>query len=68
VVFVAMVAPHLASRNGRRAAVIGATITLVLTPFLPIGLPILLSSVGVFVGLVTSDEDGPSVRPGTVTS
>ncbi len=60
VVFVAMVAPHLATRSGRRAAVIGATVTLVLTPFLPIGLPILLSSVGVFVGLVAHEDDDSS--------
>ncbi len=57
VVFVAMVAPHLSSRSGRRAAFIGAMVTVALTPILPIGLPILLSSVGVFVGLVSHDGD-----------
>jgi len=58
VVFVAMVAPHLTTRSGRRAAAIGATVTIALTPFLPIGLPILLSAVGVFVGLLPH-EDAP---------
>jgi len=63
VVFVAMVAPHLATRSGRRAALIGAAVTIVLTPFLPIGLPILLSSVGVFVGLLPHDDAGtPGLR------
>ena len=61
VVFVAMVAPHLATRSGRRAALIGATVTIVLTPFLPVGLPILLASVGVFVGLLPHDG---AVTPG----
>lgn len=63
VVFVAMVAPHLATRSGRRAALIGAAVTIVLTPFLPIGLPILLSSVGVFVGLLPHDDAGMPGRP-----
>jgi 4-azaleucine resistance transporter AzlC len=63
VVFVAMVAPHLATRSGRRAALIGAAVTIVLTPFLPIGLPILLSSVGVFVGLLPRDDAGMPGRP-----
>lgn len=61
VVFVAMVAPHLATRSGRRAALIGAAVTIVLTPFLPVGLPILLASVGVFVGLLPHDG---AVTPG----
>lgn len=63
VVFVAMVAPHLATRSGRRAALMGAAVTIVLTPFLPIGLPILLSSVGVFVGLLPRDDAGMPGRP-----
>ena len=61
--FVAMVAPHLATRSGRRAALTGAAVTIVLTPFLPIGLPILLSSVGVFVGLLPRDDAGMPGRP-----
>jgi len=61
VVFVAMVAPHLATRSGRRAALIGAAVTIVLTPLLPVGLPILLASVGVFVGLLPHDG---AVTPG----
>lgn len=64
VVFVAMVAPHLATRSGRRAAGIGAVVTLALTPFLPIGLPILLSSVGVFVGLLPHHDTPPAATHG----
>jgi predicted branched-subunit amino acid permease len=64
VVFVAMVAPHLATRSGRRAALIGAAVTIVLTPFLPVGLPILLSSVGVFVGLLPHAGEDAAGRAG----
>ncbi|MFM9133774.1 MAG: branched-chain amino acid ABC transporter permease, partial [Actinomycetota bacterium] len=65
VVVVAMVAPHLSTRNGRRAALTGAAVTIVLTPFLPIGLPILLSSVGVLVGLLPHADAGtPGSRSG----
>lgn len=49
--FVAMVIPHLRHRNGRRAAVIGASACAVTMPFLPAGVPILCASVGVLVGV-----------------
>lgn len=49
--FVAMVAPHLRHRSGQLAALIGATVCLVLIPFVPIGVPILFASVGVLVGV-----------------
>jgi 4-azaleucine resistance transporter AzlC len=49
--FVAMIAPQLHSREGRRAAALGAMICLALVPFLPVGLPILMSSLAVLVGV-----------------
>lgn len=49
--FVAMVAPHLEHRLGRRAAVGGAVIALVAIPFVPVGLPILCAGLAVLVGV-----------------
>jgi 4-azaleucine resistance transporter AzlC len=49
--FVAMVAPHLRSRRGLLAGLIGATTCLVLIPFTPVGVPILCATVGVLVGM-----------------
>lgn len=49
--FVAMVAPLLRQRRPRIAAALGATICLVLTPFTPIGVPILAASLAVLVGV-----------------
>lgn len=49
--FVAMVAPHLRTSRGRWAALLGATICLATVPFLPVGVPILLATTGVLVGL-----------------
>jgi 4-azaleucine resistance transporter AzlC len=49
--FVAMIAPLLARRADRRAAVIGATVCIALVPFTPVGLPILAAGVGVLVGV-----------------
>lgn len=49
--FVAMVAPHFSTQNGRLAGVIGALICFVTIPFLPVGLPILCAATAVFVGV-----------------
>ena len=49
--YVAMVAPHLRHRRGLIAAVLGAAICLVLTPFTPIGVPVLCAATAVLVGL-----------------
>ena len=46
-----MLFPHLQTVNGRRAAVGGALVSVVLAPFVPIGLPILASGLVIFVGL-----------------
>ncbi len=49
--FVAMLAPHLRSVQGRQAAALGALICLVLIPSAPIGVPILAAGLAVFIGL-----------------
>jgi len=49
--FVAMVWPLLRERSARQAAFIGAVICLITVPFTPVGVPILLSVIGVLVGL-----------------
>ena len=49
--YVAMLFPHLRTANGRIAAAGGALVSVVLAPFVPIGLPILASGLAIFVGL-----------------
>jgi len=49
--FVAMVWPLLSDRRARTAAIIGGIVCLATTPLTPVGVPILLSVVGVLVGL-----------------
>jgi predicted branched-subunit amino acid permease len=49
--YVAMLFPHLRTANGRIAAAVGALVSVVLAPFVPIGLPILASGLAIFVGL-----------------
>jgi predicted branched-subunit amino acid permease len=49
--FLALLVPHLKRLDGRRAAVVGGGISLVLIPFVPAGVPILVAAVGAFVGL-----------------
>ena len=51
VMFTAMIVPHLRTRNGRRAAAFGAVSSVVLVPFLPVGLPILVAAFGMLFGL-----------------
>lgn len=51
VLFIAMLAPHLRTPQGRRAAVFGGIVTVVLAPFLPVGLPILVAALGMLFGL-----------------
>lgn len=58
--FVAMVAPHLTTRRGRWAGFTGAVVCLALIPFTPIGVPILVASVGILFGLPAP----PPVRTG----
>ena len=51
VLFIAMLAPHLRSPQGRKAAVFGGIVTVALAPFLPVGLPILVAALGMLFGL-----------------
>jgi 4-azaleucine resistance transporter AzlC len=49
--FVAMVAPLVTSPRAKRVGVLGALVCLATTPFLPIGLPIIVASLVALVGL-----------------
>jgi predicted branched-subunit amino acid permease len=49
--FLAMLPAHLRSRRGRAAAATGAVICLALTPFVPVGVAILVAVVGVLFGV-----------------
>ena len=54
--YVAMLFPHLRTANGRIAAAGGALLSVLLAPFVPIGLPILASGLAIFVGLRPQKE------------
>lgn len=60
--FVAMVWPILGRAQARIAAVIGAVVCLIAVPITPVGVPILLSVIGVLAGLHSAD-DAPGIRP-----
>ena len=49
--FLAMLAPHVRSHRGRLAAVTGAVVCVLATPFVPVGIPILMAVVGVLFGV-----------------
>jgi 4-azaleucine resistance transporter AzlC len=51
VMFTAMIAPHLSTSAGRKAALFGAVAAVALAPFMPIGLPILVSALGMLFGM-----------------
>lgn len=55
--FVAMVMPHLRSRRGLIAGVLGAAICLALVPFTPAGVPVLCAAAAVLIGLPPPDRD-----------
>jgi predicted branched-subunit amino acid permease len=57
VLFIAMLAPHLRTPQGRKAAMFGAIVTVVLAPFLPVGLPILVAALGMLFGLSPTREE-----------
>ncbi len=61
VVFTAMIVPHLRTRNGRRAALFGAIASASLAPFLPIGLPILVATLGILFG-VSPSKSGAEIK------
>ncbi|MFM7262803.1 MAG: AzlC family ABC transporter permease [Acidimicrobiales bacterium] len=58
VMFTAMIVPHLRTRNGRRAAAFGAASSVLLVPFLPVGLPILVAAFGILFGLQPEPTEG----------
>lgn len=60
VMFTAMLAPHLPTRAGKRAALFGGIAAVLLAPFLPIGLPILVSALGMLFGLAPDNEKSVS--------
>lgn len=65
VMFTAMLAPHLRTREGKRAALFGGVATVVLAPVLPIGVPILVAALGMLFGISPgSDVDGSGVAGG----
>lgn len=49
--FIAMLWPLLSERRHLRAAAVGAVVCLVLTPFTPVGVPILCATAGIAMGL-----------------
>ena len=65
VLFIAMLAPHLRTRQGKQAAIFGGVTTVVLAPFLPVGLPILIASFGMLFGLSPSTHTSISTLEST---
>ena len=57
VMFTAMIAPHLRTRVGRRAALFGGVVTVALAPFTPVGLPILVAALGMLFGLAPEESE-----------
>ena len=57
VMFTAMIAPHLRTSSGRKAALFGAVAAVALAPFMPIGLPILVSALGMLFGISPTSSD-----------
>ena len=49
--YITMLVPHLRTKNGRIAAAGGGLLSVVLAPFLPVGLPILASGLAIFIGV-----------------
>lgn len=60
--FVAVLWPHSRTRNGRRAMALGGALCLLATPFVPIGVPVLIASLAIFIALPapTSADEGPA--------
>ena len=49
--FIAMLTPHLRTKFGRQAALLGGALCLISISFLPIGMPILVAVLAVLVGV-----------------
>lgn len=65
VMFIAMLAPHLRTTVGKRAALFGACAAVLLAPFMPIGLPILVSALGMFFGVAPTESTPTPASDGT---
>lgn len=59
--FLALLVPLLRRRDGRATALAGAAIALVLVPFTPVGVPIIVAASGVLVALAVRNPDPPPV-------
>jgi len=55
--FVALLWPHLRTRNGRVAMVLGATLCLATIPFAPVGVPVLVASLAILIALPNPHAD-----------
>jgi len=65
VMFTAMIAPHLLTSTGRKAALFGAVAAVALAPFMPIGLPILVSALGMLFGISPTSPEPLSTTDGS---
>lgn len=59
-VFVALLAPHVATRPGRVTATVAGAVAIAAVPVLPVGVPILLASVGAVAGAMVAGREGSS--------
>ena len=64
VMFTAMIVPHLRTSSGRKAALFGAVAAVALAPFMPIGLPILVSALGMLFGISPTSSEPLSTTDG----
>jgi 4-azaleucine resistance transporter AzlC len=64
VMFTAMIAPHLRTSSGRKAALFGAVAAVALAPFMPIGLPILVSALGMLFGISPTSVESTALTDG----
>lgn len=60
--FLALLAPALRDRGGRRAALAGGGLALLATPFAPPGVPLLIAGVGALAGMPLRGDPPPSPR------
>ena len=64
VMFTAMIATHLRTSAGRKAALFGAVAAVALAPFMPIGLPILVSALGMMFGIKPTSSEQAAMTDG----
>lgn len=57
-VFVALLAPHLTTRPGRVTAAVAGAVAVAAVPALPVGVPILLASLGAVAGAMVAGREG----------